>query len=675
MKVQNIQPTAYNSQRVNSETKNETSFTGATDILVRFWEGVDRGGLAASFTIQDMLGTNIPRTWAAKDVGKDLTGKNNWGAVLENGLREFLTGPSMFVVPWGVLYASTKFGAKSNAVPVQTIKDFAEIIKKSNIDTTSKEAFKKSFYESVLECVFSNFDGIKDIENLAQKGIDIDDYIAQILKMESAKKKGLINNIRNVSMPDSKEEILEGIIKKFVTDKKANTTGYPNFLKALITNTSADKAAKYEVKIGDLIDRMIKYSDDLYESLGKQKGSLDDILEGFTKSRMGSRFATNILMGVFTAAAMWFIPKIYTVNKTNPETDPVRQKASELKGDKSNQTNGQVNFSGGGISKLMNDIGEKVNPGQNTWLSKHASSLESNWINVARPIFYTLITCFTLIPRLIQSTKRDIESSKKNGGPVQWDETSNILRRDITTILTILFAMEGMGAGMGLLGSKKSGIVLTSDILRKEDSFFKKFIKIFNPEGGVQVLGKAENTAQMSNFENLDQVIRFFEKNDENKGNLYKLLHIDAKVKNKEGKEASTFYNAAKKLFGDVIENEKLKAVDLRNYVANNKLNENDVKEFLGILNNTKKNPLLNFANKLNAIFQTVSLAIVTGFLGFGLPKINDAIIKKKYLKNDNTLQPKYSDPNMPIPAYSILNNLKPNEKQIYQYFLGNVKE
>ena len=232
--------------------------------------------------------------------------------------------------------------------------------------------------------------------------------------------------------------------------------------------------------------------------------------------------------------------------------------------------------------------------------------------------------------------------------------------------------MEGMGAGMGLLGSKKSGIVLTSDILRKEDSFFKKFIKIFNPEGGVQVLGKAENTAQMSNFENLDQVIRFFEKNDENKGNLYKLLHIDAKVKNKEGKEASTFYNAAKKLFGDVIENEKLKAEDLRNYVANNKLNENDVKEFLGILNDTKKNPLLNFANKLNAIFQTVSLAIVTGFLGFGLPKINDAIIKKKYLKNDNTLQPKYSDPNMPIPAYSILNNLKPNEKQIYQYFLGN---
>ena len=672
MKVQNIQPTAYNSQRVNSETKNETSFTGATDILVRFWEGVDRGGLAASFTIQDMLGTNIPRTWAAKDVGKDLTGKNNWGAVVENGLREFLTGPSMFVVPGGVLYASTKFGAKSNAVPVQTIKDFAEIIKKSNIDTTSKEAFKKSFYGSVLERVFSNFDGIKDIENLAQKGIDIDDYIAQILKMESAKEKGLLNNIKNAAMPDSKEEILEGIIKKFVTDKKANTTGYPNFLKALITNTSADKSAKYEVKIGDLINRMIKYSDDLYESLGKQKGGLDDILEGFTKSRMGSRFATNILMGVFTAAAMWFIPKIYTVNKTNPETDPVRQKASELKGDKSNQTNSQVNFSGGGISKIMSDIGEKVNPGQNTWLSKHASSLESNWVNVARPIFYTLITCFTLIPRLIQSTKRDIESSKKNGGPVQWDETSNILRRDITTILTILFAMEGMGAGMGLLGSKKSGIVLTSDILRKEDSFFKKFIKIFNPEGGVQVLGKAENTAQMSNFENLDQVIRFFEKNDENKGNLYKLLHIDAKVKNKEGKEASTFYNAAKKLFGDVIENEKLKAVDLRNYVANNKLNENDVKEFLEILNNTKKNPLLNFANKLNAIFQTVSLGIVTGFLGFGLPKINDAIIKKKYLKNDNTLQPKYSDPNMPIPAYSILNNLKPNEKQIYQYFLGN---
>ena len=671
MKVNKIQVAATNSQMSNNNNSDNTSFKGVTDGLIKFWEGVDRGGLAASFTVQDMLGTNIPRTWAAKDVGKDLTGKNNWGAVLENGLREFLTGPSMFVVPGAVLYGSMKLGGKSNGVPVQTIKDFAEIIHNSNIATNSKEAFKESFYKSVLKKVFGNFNGIENIDSLAQKGIDIDEYVSQIIKMEGAKKKGFFKNIRNVSMPDSKEEILAGIVKRFVHDKKNNTDGYLDFLKALITDKKyigdAKNAAKFEVKIDDLIDRMVKYSDDLFESFEKSSGNFADYVNNFTKKRMGARFATNIAMGVFTALAMWFIPKIYTVNKTNPETDPVRQKASELKGDKS----AQVNFSGGGISKLMSDIGEKVTPGQKNWLSKNAASLESNWINVARPVFYVLITGFTLIPRLIQSAKRDIESSKKNGGPVQWDETSNILRRDITTILTILFAMEGMGAAMGLKASKQSGIVLTSDILRKEDSFFKKFIKIFNPEGGVKVLSKAENTAQMSNFADLDQVMRFLKNTEDNQGNVYKLLHIDAN--NKKG-EGAVFYNAAKKVFGDIIDKKDLKFADLVESISSKKPSDKDVENLLGVLNDTNKNPLLKFANKLNAIFQTVSLAIVTGFLGFGLPKINDLIIKRKYLKNDNTLQPKYNDPDMPIPAYSILKNLNPTERQTFQYFLGNLK-
>ncbi len=673
MKVNEIKIAPHNGPKSNNN-KSETSFRGVTDGLIKFWEAVDRGGLAASFTVQDMLGTNFPRTWAAKDVGKDLTGKNNWGAVLENGLREFLTGPSMFVVPGLVLFSSMKLGGKSNGVPVQTIKDFAEILENSGVSTESKELFKQGFYTNVLKRVFGNFDGIENLENLAKKGINLDDYVSEIIRMEGADKKGLWKNIRNVSMPDSKEEILAGIVKRFVSDKKANTTGYPDFLMALITDkkyiSDARKTGAFEIKIDDLIDRMVKYSDDLFESFGKSSSNFDDHLKSFTKRRMGSRFATNILMGVFTAAAMWFIPKIYTVNKTNPETDPVRQKANELRNGQVAQQK-DVSFSGGGISKLMSNIGDKVAPGGQGLLSKKAASLESNWINVARPIFYTLITCFTLVPRLIQSTKRDIESSKKNGGPIQWDETSNILRRDITTILTILFAMEGMGSVMGLNASKKSGIVLTSDILRPEDGLFRKFIKIFNPEGGVKVLSKAKTTAQMSNFANLDQLMRFFEKNQENNGNLYKLLHIDAKNA-KDG--AETLYAAAKKVFGEIIENEDLKVEDLLSAIKQNAPKSEDVKGLLDLLNNVDKNPLLKFANRLNAIFQTVSLAIVTGFLGFGLPKINDFIIQKKYLKDKNTLHPKYNDPNVPIPDYSILNNLKPFERETYQYFLGNAK-
>lgn len=674
MKVRNIENSAASGSKNNSYSRKNpaanTSFTGVTDGLIKFWEGVDRGGLAASFTVQDMLGTNIPRTWAARNVGKEYTGKNNWTAVLENGLREFLTGPSMFVVPGAVLYGSMRCAGKANGVPVQTIKDFGDIVSQNldKIDTSSVEKFKETFYRGVLDKAVNNFDAKKQT-------VDVASYVSDILRMEKAPKKGLINNIAGKSMPDSREEILQGIVNTFVRDKKANTKGYPNFLTALITDAKdAKAAAKHEIPIDDLIDRMGKFSDDFYKTLQKSGSSLsEDFVKSFTNKRMGGRFATNIAMGIFTALAMWFIPRIYTIGKTNPETDPVRQKASELKGGskpaEQKENNGEVSFSGGGISKLMSDLGEKVAPDTGSKLSKLASNVESDWINVARPIFYVLITCFTLIPRVIESTKRDIESSKKNGGPVQWDETINNLRRDVTTILTILFAMKGLGAVMAHRASKSSGIVLTNKILPDDAKFFDKFKNFLSPDHGVQVLSKKQNTAQMSSFANMDELMRFFRDTEDKQGNLHKLLHIDAKAKDGE---APAFYNAAKKVFGDIIEKEDLKADDLEKVLSESegKIDENDINELLGILNDTKKNPLLKFGNKINAIFETVSLAIVTAFLGFGLPKLNELLIKRKYLKDGNTLK----NPDMQIPDYSILNNLKPVEKQTYQYFLGNMK-
>lgn len=677
MKVRNIETSAHGAVKSNnnkylSTKKSDTSFTGVTDGLIKFWEGVDRGGLAASFTIQDMLGTNIPRTWAARNVGKEYTGKNNWVAVMENGLREFLTGPSMFVVPGAVLYGSMKYAGKANGVPVQTIKDFSNIISNNidKIDTSSIEKFKETFYSNVLNKAFTKFDA-------PSKEIDVADYVARILKMENAPKKGLINNIAGKSMPESREEILQGIVNTFVKDKKANTKGYPNFLSALITDvTDAKSAAKHEIPIDDLIGRMGKYSDDFYNMLKKSGGELSsEFLENFTNKRMGGRFATNIAMGVFTALAMWFIPKIYTIGKTNPETDPVRQKASELKGEvKQDSTEKKdVNFSGGGISKMMADLGKQVSPDATGKLSKAAANLESDWINVARPMFYILITCFTLIPRVIESTKRDIESSKKSGGPIQWDETANNLRRDVTTILTILFAMKGLGAVMAHKASKGSGIVLTNKILPDNANFMQKFKNFLSPDHGVQVLSKKQNTAQMSSFANMDELMRFFKDTQEKQGNLYKLLHIDAKPQ--KGSEP-LLYNAAKKVFGDVIEKKDLSVDDLAKVLADSsdKIDKNALDELLNVLNDTKKNPLLKFGNKINAIFETVSLAIVTAFLGFGLPKINELIIKRKYLKDNNTLQKKYQNPDVQIPDYSILNNLKPIEKQTYQYFLGKMK-
>ena len=81
MKVNNIQNyNCYNNsfQKARSgvsqnKSQNNPSFKG--DMMINFWDAVARGGFAASFTIQDMTGTNFPRTWQALQRNKDITGE------------------------------------------------------------------------------------------------------------------------------------------------------------------------------------------------------------------------------------------------------------------------------------------------------------------------------------------------------------------------------------------------------------------------------------------------------------------------------------------------------------------------------------------------------------------------------------------------------------------------
>ncbi len=638
------------------------SFTGGADTLVKFWEAVDRGGLVASFTIQDMLGTNIPRTVAAKDIGKEFSNDPNyvnWTAVAENGLREFLTGPSMFAVPAGVLYGAMKHFGPAHGVDIKSINDMATILK-SNPNAVKADNitdFKKTFYTDVMNSVFENFDNKK-------APINVDDYVDKIIQMEQAKSKGLVNKLKNVPNPNSKEDILESIIHNFISDKKANTKGYPNFLSARLLEESK------ETDVAKVFDKMDKFARDAFESFKKSgTESVDEFIDNFTTKRMGGRFVTNVAMGAATAAAMWFIPKIYSIGKSNPETaalkDWSKTQQSQLQGgaqktqgeNKEAQADKQVAFTGRG--DFLMDIGKKVAPDAD--LSKFADSIESDWINVAKPIFYSLITGFTLVPRVIQSTKRDVQSAKDTGQKNDWTETKNILRRDVTTIATILFAMKGLSAIMAQGATKKTGTILTNNPHAKDNNFLKKAFAFFKPEGSkgsIEALSNKTNIARLSNFKSADEISRLFTDTVEKGGDLHKMMTFD------KGKGESFLYNAAKELFGDIIEKKDIGAKEL-NDIMTSKEGTEAFSNFMGVLNDTKKNPLLKFAGKTSAVFNTISLGIVAGFLGFGLPKINAAINKKEEEKKleamkqsgvQNPTLPQYEPSIIDTPVLSHLN-------------------
>ena len=84
-----LNATPKNARTFNSSLSASPSFKGIdpTTAMIDFWAAIARGGLAASFTVQDMLGTNFPRTFAALDRNKDITGKNNYKAAVEVAIR------------------------------------------------------------------------------------------------------------------------------------------------------------------------------------------------------------------------------------------------------------------------------------------------------------------------------------------------------------------------------------------------------------------------------------------------------------------------------------------------------------------------------------------------------------------------------------------------------------
>lgn len=326
--------------------RDKVTFKGIdpTTSMIEFWAAMSRGGLAASFTVQDMLGTNFPRTYAALGRNKDLTGKNNYKAAVEVAIREFTTGPSMFVIPAIVLAVSSRLTGEANRIPKDNIADLSTIMKQTirkldegefkDVDfkiLSTKEAkkaantIKKAFYNDVFTSIFEQYE-------TSGKKVDINEYVKLMMKSESPdtpkrnffmamfKKKAKVFG----KEVEAKDEVLSRLADMFVSDKKARTSGWGNFLKASVVKGGR------EWNISDITTDIKNYSDDFIKQyLTAQRKNTntkllaDKFIDTFMMKRIGTRCATNVLMVVATGLFMSIIPKLYTRNKTNPETDAI----------------------------------------------------------------------------------------------------------------------------------------------------------------------------------------------------------------------------------------------------------------------------------------------------------------------------------------------------------------
>lgn len=298
--------------------------------------------------------------------------------------------------------------------------------------------------------------------------------------------------------------------------------------------------------------------------------------------------------------------------------------------------------------RVMENLGKSIQRSPN--LKAIGKAFEMNGVNFKSGPFLGLMFGAVMIPRLIQAKKRD------NG---TGDEIREIFTRDLISILTLVLALKGLKSGFASSAAKKNGLVL----LDKSDagmSLGKKLIQYFKPANGINALNSEQIASKYGKFESNEEFMRFLKEYIAVEGgNLEKVLMFGKRKGSELSKHTqSIFPEGLKDLKPEAII-EKIK-------------NSGGVDKYREILNNPETNPILKYAQRVNGWLEAASLATVTGFLGFGLPKLNNMLTNKKYLGKDGMIKVEYEDPSS-LPFYTNpVRSLTKAQKMAFSNFLGH---
>ena len=326
---------AVSNNNINNATQaNTPSFRGISDGLVNFWQFVDNGGRAIQFTVEDMCGTNFPRTIKGALAGYKYTGKINYAALAQEALREFLTGPTMCLTPLAIISLTKKSMGKTADTHIENIKNLSYIM--STLKDTPIESLDESFVKSVVSDMLIKTSG-KDHVNLQ----DVKDLTAKILEYKKhsdqlnlpAKQMSIFSKMR--LKKDLKKEVagigsmFEGIIKR-TKDSFTDTS----FLQA---KYSVSETATGATKTTNYINYIVNYLTDFRKTFkdGTTKVT-SEAVQKFKSGWLAKRLGIIGAMVCVTGFAMSFVPKIYTLasGNVNPNAKVIYKEAEKLPNNK-----------------------------------------------------------------------------------------------------------------------------------------------------------------------------------------------------------------------------------------------------------------------------------------------------------------------------------------------------
>ena len=588
------QHTLNNKKNINNNIhipKNQTFKGGLDSFCLGVADLIENGGLAISFTLQDMLGTNLPRPiMGLRRNTKENKGEKNLKFAAKELVREMLTGPSMFLIPMGMLGVGKKLFGKTIDVPMKFIKSFGEIHSAKALNEAGQAITQKDFYKNVFTQIIQNAKSeTQASQETIEKAADFAERLVKTAKDKTAHKETLTK---------LSDEFVD-IVKNHAKDA-ANTD---------FTIASISKTASAPFK--ETVSHMMSYADDIVEKAKNcDTGKINEFIKKLSNKKVIERLGANIAMYAAVMAFLQIIPRLYNraEGKSNAglkglmKEETLKDKSLDnVKVNENEQNKDKSNPSFGSSAQLVNKLTG------NGLIGKLGRAIEFEGCNVSFPLLLGIMGFGILIPRTLQAKDKY--------------DREEILRRDLVTCATMCFAEKELRKGFSKLNEAKSGLVLAAkDKGFKQQSFAKKLFDDLRPIKGVQVLSTEQIISKYSGVDKYKDGIKgFCEFIEGQGGNLSKVFSVTDEAKNivqrllaKEGKDIATADNSTIK---EVLS----KAID-----------SDDVKKLTDLFRD-KNNPWVQKAKTLNARFTALSvLVLVPVFLGFLLPAINERATKKR---------------------------------------------
>ena len=597
------------------------------NVIVGLMDFIAAGGFAASFLIQDGLGFIAPRVGKGLFRGgkekKDENGnvildKNgnpkhelNWAYARKEGVREIITGPSAFIIPWLALKGINKKFGTANSVKINYIDGFqnafTKYIKENPEVLTSQTPDKTKFYNEVFKSILENtINSHPNAEKLTAREIELYSKLMTKtqLKTESilAADKSLLGKVRGAEL--AKFRSVEDI---FMHIKKSRIGGKVNEMAANIVSSDGKKVVAGG--IGEISTALTNYFDDAFKyvknTLNKNANTnITELIKQFTNHKMGSRILTNL--GLFLTVATFYtqIPKLYNMGlKGNPALGEDNSEPALQKNNKSNKKD--VNFTGNPAS-LLGEAGSRV-------FNNKAAKWISDIYELEGPIIQggamtSLLYGFCIPARLINAQDKY--------------DYKEIYVRDFTAFTALLFGAKALARLFSDGFTKLTGLALNSKNMNGRN-IFQKAIDYLNPlDGNHSVLSSKQLNSKYTNIHQYkDGVNGFMEFIEQSGGNLKKAFSRDKNVKSVIEKILGKAYDSAS-------------SAEIKTALSNAHKNKTtEIKEFYKLF--TKENGLLNKAKTCNSTFGFLSTLVLVPGLIIALTDICKHMTEKGKAKDD----------------------------------------